>query len=508
MRLAVRLVAALALLGGLLAATIAPASATLSVGTTQIFTVNSIAHDGNILGISCTPAVGAAPAGCMAVGSNEGTQHPLYAVGATTLTPGYADAFSGRHNLEDVSCLSSISCIAVGWGDANSSGGHPYIKEYSNGTWTTPVADPADIKLAAGNARLWNVECFDVNNCVAAGSYQATTGDAYWGFVSTKVNGTWSAQRVTVPGETISTGPWWNGTAISDMSCVSSTLCVGVGFFKNASAQRESFVAKGVLSNGSWTWTAQNIAVPTATRLDGDPVVDCSSDGYCLAVSGFTSSGANPNPVFALEFTNGAWSNTPIVFDGGSTAGIWLGDVSCPVTGICYVTGGTMTGNGLIWEFTDAVPTLVTLNKGSVGTWFGPIDCPTMNSCATMGNADDGNGGNGFTFFAVRENGTWVAAQSYSVYAQNTYQTGQRAIECRLDGFCLGGGNDYTSAWKAAVTPLTFTVDPTNTRGGGGGSNSGGGVGSGSGPGSGSGSNSGVVVDESGNVVTIPAYTG
>lgn len=504
MRLVVRLFTALALLAGVLAATMSPASATLAVGTTQIFTVNTVAHDGNVLGISCTPAVGAAPAGCMAVGSNEGTQHPLFATGEPTMTPGYADAFGGRHNLEDVSCLSSISCVAVGWGDANSSGGHPYIKEFTNGTWTTPVADPADIKLAAGNARLWNIECFDFDNCVAAGSYQATTGDAYWGFVATKVNGTWSAQRVTVSGETISTGPWWNGTAITGLSCVSSTLCLADGFYRSASSPRVSFVAKGTLSNGAWSWTTQTVSVPTATQLDGDPFIDCSSDGYCLAVAGFSSSGANNNPVWALEFNNGAWSNTPIVFDGGNTDGIWTGDVSCPVSGICYVTGGTTTGTGLIWEFTDGVPAVVTITKGSTGTWMGPIDCPTMNSCAAMGSADNGNGGAGFSFFAVRENGTWSVQSNLATYSQSTYQTSQRTIDCRLDGYCLGGGNDYTGAWKAAVTPMTFTVDPNNTRGGSGG----GGGGSNSGGGSGSGSGSGVVLGENGELITIPVYTG
>lgn len=509
MRHVVRVLTVVALLAAALAATVAPANAALTVGTTQIFTVGGIAHDGNILGISCAPAVGGAAAGCMAVGSNEGIQHPLYAIGEPTLTPAYADAASGRHNLEDVSCLSSVSCIAVGWGDPNSTSGHPYIKEYSSGTWATPVADPPDIKLAAGNARLFEVECFDFNNCVAAGSYQATTGDAYWAFVASKVNGTWSAQRVTVTGETIDTGPWWEGTAITDLSCASSTLCIGTGSFRNGSGQRETFVAKGVLANGSWTWTASNVTVPNSTRLDGDSFVSCSSSGYCMVIAGFTSSGSNQYPLFALEFNNGAWSNTPIVFDDATTDGIWIGDVSCPVSGICYVTGGSTTGNGYVWEFTDGVPVRVPVTKGSVGTWLGPIDCPTMNSCAVMGNANNGTGGNGFTFITVRENGTWIVNPSLSVAAQNTYDTQQMTIDCRVDGFCLAGGNDRVSAWKAAVTPFTFTVDPNNTRSGsGGGNGNGGGLGSGNGSGSGSGSGSGTVIDESGNLVTIPVFTG
>ena len=513
MRHIVRVLTVVALLAAALAATVAPANAVLTVGTTQTFAVTTngttVAHDGNILGISCVPAVGGAAAGCMAVGTNEGTQHPLYAIGEPTLTPAYADAASGRHNLEDVSCLSSVSCIAVGWGDTNSTAGHPYIKEYSSGTWATPIADPPDIKLTAGNARLWNVECFDFNNCVAAGSYQATTGDAYWAFVATKVSGTWSAQRVTVSGETISTGPWWNGSKISDISCVSSTLCVGVGFFRNGSGQRQYFTAKGVLSSGAWTWTTSTISVPTATGYGEEPRVSCAPDGYCMMVAGFTSSGSNQYPLIALEFNNSAWSNTPIVFDDATNDGIWMGDVSCPVSGICYVTGGSITGNGYVWEFTDGVPVRVPVTKGSVGTWLGPIDCPTMNSCAVMGNANNGTGGNGFTFITVRENGTWIVNPSLSVAAQNTYDTQQMTIDCRVDGFCLAGGNDRVSAWKAAVTPFTFTVDPNNTRSGsGGGSGNGGGLGSGNGSGSGSGSGSGTVIDESGTLVTIPVFTG
>lgn len=517
MRHPIRLVVAIATVIAAFATFVTPASATLAVGTTQSFTVNSISHDGITLGISCVPAVGADPAGCMSVGTNEGTQHPLFAIGEPTQTPGYADSASGRHNLEAVSCVTSTKCVAVGWADANASGGHPYIMEYNSGTWTNRVADPADIKLAAGNARLWTVTCFDFDNCVASGSYQATTGDAYWAFVATKVNGTWSAQRITIPGETVSTGPWWNGSHLRELSCISSTLCVGGGTFKNASGQREAFLVKGTLSGSTWTWTPTNLTIPGATQTDGEPQVSCSPDGYCMAIAGYSSSGATSNPAYAIEFSNGAWSNSPILFNNGSGDSVWVNDVSCPVTGICYAVGGSITANfhGLVWEFVDGVPTVVTVDKGSLGTILNKIDCPSLRSCAAMGTGDtDPNNWGGFNFVAVRENGTWSVAPQFSIFAQNVSETSTRALDCRLDGFCLGGGNDFNGAWRATVTPFTFTVDPNNTRGSSGGGSGGGssggsnGGGVGSGSGSGSGTGSGTVVDESGNLVAIPVYTG
>ena len=506
MRLAVRLLTALALLAGVVAATVNPASATLTVNPSQMFTVNSINHDGNILGISCVPAVGAAPAGCMSVGTNEGLQHPLFATGYSVQTPGYADALGGRHNFEAVDCLSSVSCVAVGWADSQTDSGHPYIMEYASGTWTSAgaTADPPDIKLAAGNARLWSIDCFDIDNCIAVGSYQATTSDAYWAFSASKVNGTWSSQRVTVTGELVDNGPWWEGSALRDLSCISSTLCVATGFHRSSSGSHQPFVATATLTNGAWAWTTTAVSVPGATGLSGDGKVSCSSTGYCMAIDGMTQGTTPTNPAYALEFSNGAWSSSPIIFDDGAGHDVWAWDVSCPDTGICYAVGSQAGNAGLVWEFTDGVPTVVTVNKGTYGTFFNSIDCPTMNSCAAWGEGDETNNGDvwdALNFVAVRENGTWTVAPQYSVYSQNVADSNAVVVECTIEGVCLAGGNDFGGSWRATVTPFTFTVDPSTRAGGGGGGGGGGGS-------STSTSVPEVSIDENGVALTVPAFTG
>ncbi len=514
MRLTARLLTVVALLATVIAATVTPASAALTVGATQGFTVNGNAHDARAIGISCTPAVGSAPAGCMTVGTNEGIQHPLFATGYDPQTAAYADAVAGRHNLEDVACLSSASCVAVGWGDSASSGGHPYILEYASGTWTNvgATADPPDIKLAGGNARLWSIECSDINNCIAVGNYQAVTGDAYWAFSATKVNGVWSSQRVTITGEQADNGPWWEGSSLSEVSCVSASECVAAGFYRSSAGTHKPFVAKATRSGSSWTWTTTPVVAPAGTGLSGDTLVSCSSTGYCMMVDGMsqTSGQTTLSVAYALEYINGAWSTTPIVLDDGAGHEVWAWDVSCPDTGICYVVGSQLGLAGLVWELTDGVPHVVTVNKGTYGTQLYKIDCPTTYSCGVMGIGDEFNDQSvweGYPFVTVRENGSWVVAPQYSTYTQNIIDASVWSIDCTTAGVCLAGGNNKVGiSWRATVTPFTFTIDPSTRGGSNAGGGSGGGVGSGNGSGSSAGS--GTIVDESGQVVSVPVYTG
>lgn len=489
------LAAAAVLTGSLFVTPSGPAGA-LTVGTTESFTVGGVGHDGNTVGITCVPAVGAVPAGCVAVGTNEGTQRPLVITSdGTTHVASYADAFGGRHNLNDVFCSTSVRCIAVGWGDPSSTSGLPYLLELENGTWSPISLTPPDIKTSVGDARLLDISCFDIDNCLAVGSYRRLSDDRFVPFVVTKVAGTWSTQQVVPPASTSSNGLWFSGDRLETLACPSTTTCIAVGVAYSGSL-RYPIISMGTLSAGTWAWTTSAAPLPDLT--DGRSiVVNCTVGGYCLAAGLYTASSAPTSRSFALEYSNGAWSGSLISFDDAGAA-ISVSDVSCPVTGICYLAGWTgSNAHAVVVEFVDGTPTVVNLDKGANGNYLTEIECPTMNSCAVAGAADDAAGGMGANMYiATRENGSWTISPSYVLIdAPNANDSRPAALSCRTDGFCMAGGQHrHTNVWwRASVTPFSFPIDPSTRTSGGGNGDAGDGGGSGSG---------------NGSTVIPPAYTG
>lgn len=481
---------------GLLVTTPSMPTGALTVGTTETFTVGGIGHDGNTVALTCVPSVGSAPAGCVAVGTNEGNQRPLVITSdGTTHLASYADAFGGRHNLNDVYCSTSVRCITVGWGEPTSTSGLPYLLELQSGTWTPVSLTPPDIKTTVGDARLLDLSCSDIDNCVAVGSYRRLSDDRFVPVVATKVAGSWSIQQVVPPGSTSGNGLWFTGDRLQAVACPSTTTCLAVGI-AYAGGVRYPITSTGTLAGGAWTWTTTAPTLPDLTD-GGSIVIDCSSDGYCLAAGLYTASSAPTSRSFALEYTNGAWSSSLISFDATGAA-VGVSDVSCPAAGICYLAGWTGANvHAVVVEFVDGTPTAVNVDKGANGNYLTEIDCPTMNSCAAAGAADDAAGGLGFNMYiATRENGAWTIAPSYSlVDAASANDSRPAALSCRTDGFCMAGGQHrHTNVWwRASVTPFSFPIDPSTRTSGGGNGDAGDGGGSGSGDGS---------------TVIPPAYTG
>ena len=72
---------------------------TITVGTPTAYQVNNVAHDGDLIGVSCSPVVGSDPAGCVGVGTNVGNQHPLLTTGTIdgSMTASYMDNYGDSY---------------------------------------------------------------------------------------------------------------------------------------------------------------------------------------------------------------------------------------------------------------------------------------------------------------------------------------------------------------------------------------------------------------------------
>ena len=442
----------------------------LTLGTTQLFTVGGIAHDGSINGVHCVPAVGAVPAGCVSVGTNEGTQHPLVVVGSgASQTASYADADGGRHMLQDVWCETSERCIAVGWADATT-GNHQYIMEYSGGTWTRVAAvDPADQSSSSGGIRLNMISCTDIDNCVAVGWFQAGSTASPASYVTpiayAKIAGTWSVEQVRPAGMVLDVYTNPPTARLTSVDCVSATTCYATGTYGIGSGTAVlPFVATGTVSGGSMNWTTADIPISDLSTFGygNFPVLSCASSSYCVVAGNYTDASAIAKNFF-WEMTSGTWAASADVYDLNPNDRLWISSIDCPADGLCYLpTYTTSYVAGAVVTLTDGVPTFELLVKdGATSGWLDSIDCPSAYNCIVGGSYKDPGLQNNIVLGSL-EGGVWSIHSTYpALDAQwDSYFNSTTSLSCTIDGACLASSsNRANNAWRATLTDLSITID-------------------------------------------------
>jgi hypothetical protein len=173
----------------------------------------------DLLGVSCSRSIS-----CQAVGSRLGSKPGkkirtlVESWNGTTWSsisspsPGFE-----ANNLSSVSCTSSASCIAVG---TDSNGGPPgsLIESWNGTVWSI---DSAAGKGSFGNG-LAGVSCISSTDCVAVGEYSANSE----GTIEETLVESWDGRAWSV---TLSPNKGGSNN-LSNVSCISSTACVAVGY--------------------------------------------------------------------------------------------------------------------------------------------------------------------------------------------------------------------------------------------------------------------------------------
>lgn len=273
-----------------------------------------------------------------------------------------------------VSCPSSASCVAVGWG----SGGE--LAESWNGTrWSIDklptVTGPAIPELTA-------VSCAGVGSCMAVGFYEDSSSSLV-DLADELAKGKWTSVSPPPPSglngnhRLLSVGcnrtkksfsclaggfffqggfPYvqaltWNGLAWSTIStverhryvlgslngsaCITATDCVFAGY-----AGLSTYTPLAATSNGK-TFTIEPTKTPTGTTSAVLFDVACPSTVFCVAVGGYAGSSGKEHTLGEAS-TKGRWSTvkTP---DLGSADPNYLDGVSCANKSSCVAVGYVMT---------------------------------------------------------------------------------------------------------------------------------------------------------------------
>jgi len=276
-----------------------------------------------------------------------------------------------------VGCSSSSACTAVGSYDDGSSTWA--LAERWNGTSWSLQSIPRP--TGAITSQLSGVACVTSTFCLAVGSYVDGTGQlplaAIW-------NGTsWSL--TTVP---IVSGS--GGTALSAVTCASTTACTVVGSYISSGTPLPTAASY----NGS-RWTLQSVPTPrnaAATFLSG---LSCTSSSACTTVGYATDSLGN---VFAVaERWNGtSWSEQTLAAAPSGSLGSALASVSCTSTTFCNAVGYYIDRNNIqrthsqTWTPWTVAATVdpSTFDAASLSG----IACTSSTACVSVGYFSDVNG--------------------------------------------------------------------------------------------------------------------
>ena len=230
---------------------------------------------------------------------------------------------TGSNILTGVACTSSTSCIAVGYYFNISSIAQTLVESWNGTAWTISTSPN---QSSSANS-LAGVSCTSSTACTAVGVSVSPTSIAQT--LIERWNGTaWS----------ISSSPNPSGTSneLNGVKCTSSTGCIAVGDYYNASNVDQTLVEGW---NGStWAVVASPDQGTMQNYLGG---IACASATSCVAVGFFRNPSSVPQTL--VESWNGSTWAIVASPDQGSGSNL-LSSVACTSSTSCTAVGAYTSG--------------------------------------------------------------------------------------------------------------------------------------------------------------------
>ena len=294
---------------------------------------------GSLNGVSCKGA------SCLAVGyySTASGDHPVaLRWNGKSLTQAAVPplpAWGMGATLADVSCVTAVSCVAIGSATTSAGTTAVIIDTWNGATWAMrTVALPASMLAVAVNG----LSCVSASYCAAGGMFAAASPGGSFGLLPLLV--TWNGKAVATKKLPAPQGA--SLAMITDVSCASVTSCAATGIsLSPALTSSNGFVDVLV----GTTWKTASIAWPRGAASSELMAVSCTSPASCVAVGldGITNSGAD---AAALTYNGKTWTVQTNVPGPGRGQASLFGGVSCVTATYCAASGqtGRASGNAAI----------------------------------------------------------------------------------------------------------------------------------------------------------------
>jgi sugar lactone lactonase YvrE len=363
--------------------------------------------------VSCTSAIS-----CVAVGYDSYTSRMI---GETwngtkwTLTNGTAD-----QNPLSVSCGSGLSC----WGVGTKNTAEEVLLEHwesEGSTWSRAASGIKPVvPEGATNLRLNAIACTSATECTAVGVY-------------TKEGQTQPiAERLAASKFTLQTMPAAAGATLTDIACSSATSCVAIGSKLPKGSTREGFAVRW---NGT-EWSTLTTPSPKAEGWNERALtsVACGSATSCKATGRATNEAGESTP-YALSYNGSEFSlaTLPTLKAGSS-----LASMSCTSATACLAVGHAAEGGTLAvgWDGSSWT-TRSSLNPKEKTAWLNGVSCVGSLTCTTVGKQV---GGGETTPLAERVGEIWTLESPPLPKVSNSSTLAD--VSCPAPASCVAVGSD------------------------------------------------------------------
>jgi RHS repeat-associated protein len=275
-----------------------------------------------------------------------------------------------------ISCTSTTWCMVVG-----TTGTKAIAERWQSiaGTWVPAATWYPEAPSGGTEPTLSAISCTSTKACTAVGSYRKegvtkTLAEAY--------NGSWSVQSTPNPE---------SGTAaLGGVSCDSSTSCAATG---------GSYAMRW---NGS-AWSATTLATPAGATSFSLPKVSCFSGSLCVAVGYYKEAAGKESPAYrktlAEKWNGSSWSVLSTPNPSEAKGDVEFLGVSCPTSSACFGVGRTVTAlsegglaseakalaeswNGSSWSIQET-PKVESRKEVRLNA----VSCSAASECGAVGSA-------------------------------------------------------------------------------------------------------------------------
>lgn len=315
---------------------------------------------------------------------------------------------NGSAQVKAVSCAAAGACGAGGF----YTDGHQdqaFVVSETGGAWGSARGVPTIPQLnVGGDAEINTISCFAAGECGASGYYRDAAANTQ-SFVAQE-SGVWDGSL-----EVQGTGGSFSEP--NSESCPSFGRCTIGGFFADSQGDEQPYVDD------------QNLSWPAALPLPGNPnagmvsmvtSVSCRSAGNCAA-GGWYSTANGAQQAFVAAEKNGAWQSAVKVATAQNKGGdAQVNQVSCGSPGNCAAVGAYAPASGQqtpfvvnekngTWGPMLAVPGIVTLDTGHFGG-LSSVSCASAGNCTMEGYYNVAKPKAQSAFVATEKNGALGSA--------------------------------------------------------------------------------------------------
>jgi hypothetical protein len=326
-----------------------------------------------------------------------------------------------------MSCVSTTACTSVGFFEKSSGEKGPLAESWNGTAWT--VQEPP-VPTETSAAILRNVSCPSSTSCVGVGEF-----DKNYSGIDLPLAESWNGTAWTAQEPPTATGE--KQSEVSGVSCVSSTSCIAVGAFENSSGDYVPLAEKW---NGT-AWTVQEPPFPTGAYnavLNG---VSCTSSTACTAVGDFAKSSKENSRALAETWNGTAWTMQEPPLEHV------LHGVSCTSSTACVAVGGTgsaavaETWNGTTWS-EKGMPNPTGAKSGVAHG----VSCTSSTVCTALGTVTNASGV--LVPLAEKWNGSsWTAQELPLPASANSARESEGwGVSCVSSTMCMGAGSFVNSS--------------------------------------------------------------